>query len=106
MSELAAVAKVKVVLSSITPVSGHHLANPNAVPQTTLRPMDRILAINTWIRSYATSHGHVYLDYFSAMVDGTGVLKTELSADDLHPTAAGYAIMAPLAEAAIAKALR
>ncbi len=33
------------------------------------------------------------------------MLKTELSADDLHPTAAGYAIMAPLAQAAIDKAL-
>jgi lysophospholipase L1-like esterase len=106
MSELATVAKIKVVLSSITPVSGYHLANPAAVPQTTLRPMDRIRAINAWIQSYASSHGHVYLDYFSAMVDGTGVLKAELSADDLHPSAAGYAIMAPLAEAALTRALR
>jgi lysophospholipase L1-like esterase len=48
----------------------------------------------------------VYLDYFSAMVDANGVLRAELSEDDLHPNAKGYDIMAPLAEAAIAKALK
>ena len=40
------------------------------------------------------------------MIDNTGLLKTELSADDLHPTTAGYAVMGPLAEAAIQKALK
>ena len=40
------------------------------------------------------------------MVDHSGVMKTELTADDLHPNAAGYAIMAPLAQAAIDRALR
>jgi lysophospholipase L1-like esterase len=68
--------------------------------------MDRIRGINDWIKKYAASHGDGYLDYFSAMVDDKGLLRAELSGDDLHPTAAGYAIMGPLAEAAIAKALR
>jgi lysophospholipase L1-like esterase len=58
------------------------------------------------MKEYAAAHKHVYLDYFSAMVDDKGLLRTDLSADDLHPTAAGYAIMAPLAEAAIQKALK
>jgi lysophospholipase L1-like esterase len=106
MSELAAANGVKVVLSSITPVSEYHLATPTAMPQTTLRPMTRILAINTWLKSYAAVHGHVYLDYFPVMTDAAGLLKAEYSADDLHPNAAGYAAMAPLAEAAIAKAIR
>jgi len=101
MSELAAANGIKVVLSSITPTSDYHVATPNAAPQSTLRPLARIRAINDWMRDYAAAHKHVYLDYFSAMVDGRGLLKTELSGDDLHPNAAGYAIMAPLAEAAI-----
>ena len=105
MSELAKAAGIKVVLSSITPVSGYHTAAPAASPQTTQRPMTRIHAINDWMQVYAASHGDVYLDYFSAMTDGSGLLRQELSTDDLHPTTAGYAIMAPLAEAAIAKAL-
>jgi lysophospholipase L1-like esterase len=40
------------------------------------------------------------------MVDGSGLLRAELSEDDLHPNAKGYAVMAPLAEAAIARTLR
>ena len=106
MAELATANGIKVVLSSITPVSNYHLANPNASPQTTLRPLARIRAVNDWMREYAAAHKHVYLDYFSAMIDDKGLLKTELSADDLHPTAAGYAVMAPLADAAIQKALK
>jgi lysophospholipase L1-like esterase len=106
MAELASANGIKVVLSSITPVSNYHLANPNASPQTTLRPLTRVHAVNDWMRQYAAAHKHVYLDYFSAMIDDKGLLRTELSADDLHPNAAGYAIMAPLADAAIQKALK
>jgi lysophospholipase L1-like esterase len=105
MAELATANGIKVVLSSITPVSNYHVPNPNAVPQTTQRPLVRVRAINDWIRQYAAAHRHQYLDYFPAMIDDKGMLKAELSGDDLHPNAAGYAIMAPLAEAAIQKAL-
>ena len=105
MSELAAASGIRVVLSSILPVSAYHLTNPNAVPQTTQRPLSRIQAINEWMRSYAAEKHHVYLDYYSAMTDPSGVMRQDLTGDDLHPTAAGYAIMAPLADAAIAKAL-
>ena len=105
MAELAAANGIKVVLSSITPVSSYHVPNPNAVPQTTQRPLTRVRAINDWIRQYAAAHRHQYLDYFPAMIDDKGMLKAELSGDDLHPNAAGYEIMAPLAEAAIQKAL-
>jgi lysophospholipase L1-like esterase len=105
MADLAKAHGIKVVLSSILPVSNYHTA-PNGVPQTTLRPMDRIRAINDWMKKFAAAEGHVYLDYFPATTDAQGLLKEELSADDLHPNAKGYAIMAPLADAAIAQALR
>ena len=105
MAELAKANKIKVVLSSITPVSAYHVA-PNGVPQTQQRPMERIRAINDWMKKYAAAEGHTYLDYFSAMIDPGGMLREELSGDDLHPNAKGYAIMAPLADAAIKQALR
>lgn len=105
MAELAKANNIRVVLSSITPVSAYHVA-PNVPPQTTRRPVERIKAVNDWIKAYAAANKHVYLDYYSAMVDSSGMLKTELSEDDLHPNAAGYKVMAPLAEAAIAQALR
>lgn len=104
MADLATEHGIKVVLASITPTSGYHAA-ANATPQTTLRPMDRIKALNAWIKRFAADNGYVYLDYFSAMLDGSGLMKTELTADDLHPNVDGYKIMAPLAEAAIQRAL-
>jgi lysophospholipase L1-like esterase len=106
MSELAHAHKIKVVMSSVTPVSEYHVANPRIPPQTTARPMERIKALNEWMKSYAAEHGDVYLDYFTAMIDDKGLMRTELTEDDLHPNAKGYAIMAPLAEAAIAHALK
>ena len=104
MCELAQANGMRVVLSSITPVSDYH-RRPPAPPMTTRRPPQRIAALNSWIRDYASSHHHVYLDYFTAMVDSAGMLREEFSEDDLHPNAKGYAVMGPLAEAAVEKAL-
>jgi lysophospholipase L1-like esterase len=106
MAQLATSNGVKVILSSILPTSAYHLQNPTAVPKTTLHPIERIRELNIWIRKYAADHGHPYADYYSAMVDAKGLLREDLSTDDVHPNAAGYAIMAPIAQAAIAQALR
>ena len=105
MAELAKANGIKIVMASITPTSAYHVG-PSGVAQTSSRPMARIRAINDWIRKYTADNGHVYLDYFTPMLDATGVMKSELTGDDLHPNAAGYAIMGPLVEAAIQKALR
>jgi lysophospholipase L1-like esterase len=90
---------IKVVLGSVLPVCDYHR------PQTAQRPPERILAINRWLKEYATQIHAVYLDYFSATVDDKGFFKAEMTNDGLHPNAAGYAVMAPLAEKAIAQAL-
>jgi len=106
IAELATLHGIKVVLASILPTSNYHFTGDSPLgPQTVRRPLAKIRAINDWMRAYAKAHGHTYLDYFSATVDAQGMLKKELSADDLHPNAAGYAVMGPLAEAAIARAL-
>ena len=105
MAQLAKANGISVVLASITPVSAYH-TSPTGVPQTSSRPMTRIRAINAWIKEYAAKNGHIYLDYFSAMVDDKGLLREDLSGDDLHPNAAGYAVMGPLAQQAVAAAAR
>ena len=69
------------------------------------RPPAKILELNGWMKNYCAANGLIYLDYFSAMVDGQGLLKKDLAVDGLHPNDAGYRIMAPLAEAAIQQAL-
>jgi lysophospholipase L1-like esterase len=100
MAELARDSNVNVVLASIMPVNGY--VEPNMASS---HPAENILAVNAWIKSYAQREHFVYLDYYSAMLDAHRQLKRELSDDGLHPNAAGYAVMAPLAEQAIDKAL-
>ena len=65
----------------------------------------KIVALNAWLRDYARRHGHVYLDFHSALADARGGMRPALAADGVHPTEAGYRVMAPLAERAIAAAL-
>lgn len=106
MSELARAHKIKIVLASVLPVyDGGHNGQGKEIVMTDRRPPEKILALNAWIKQYCAENKLVYLDYFSAMVDDKGFLKRELSEDGLHPNKAGYEVMAPLAESAIASAL-
>jgi lysophospholipase L1-like esterase len=100
MAELAHANGIRVVLASILPASRFPWRPelPNPTPT--------ILAMNGWIKDYAAKHGCVYLDYFTAMADSQNGLKDELAEDAVHPNKAGYAIMGPLAEKAIAEALQ
>lgn len=99
MAELARANGIRVVLSSVLPAADFPW-------RPELRPAPTIVALNAWIARYAAEHGAVYLDYHSAMADARGGLPRELSADGVHPTESGYRVMAPLAERAIAEALR
>lgn len=102
MEELARTHGIRVVFSSILPV---HNYTPRGEDFSSQRPRERILELNSWIKDYCAKNGVVYLDYFSAMVDDKGMLRRELAEDGLHPNDAGYKIMVPLAEVAIAKAM-
>lgn len=97
--ELARANRIKVVVASVLPV----LAYPW---RPGLQPAPQVKALNEKLRDYASKNKLVFLDYYSAMVDSNLAMKPELSKDGVHPNAAGYAIMAPLAEKAIGKALR
>lgn len=99
IAELARVHGVAVVFSSLLPVCDY------IRPQTERRPPEKIRELNAWLREYCRKSGHVYLDYYSAMVDEQQYLKRELTYDGLHPNDEGYAVMQPLAEQAIARAL-
>ena len=100
MAQLAKANGIKVVMSSVMPVCDYHR------PQTARRQPEKIIALNQWIQTYCKKNKLVYLDYYSAMLDDAKMLKKEITEDGLHPNAAGYAIMEPLAEKAIAAALR
>jgi acyl-CoA thioesterase-1 len=107
MAELARAHGIGVVLASILPVSDDKKdAEGRPVIRTQDRPPAVLRALNAWMADYARRNGAVYVDYWSAVADPAGALRADLSADGLHPNAAGYALMAPLAEQAIAAALR
>src|SRR5271163_641277 len=98
---MAAIARengIKVVLSSITPAYQYPW-------KRSVQPVAAIRAINQWSKSYCAREHFVYLDYYAALVDDKGAMRPGLSFDGVHPNAAGYAIMGPLAETAIAQAL-
>ncbi len=103
MAELARANNVRVVFCSVLPV---HNFTPESLRFFAQRPPEKIRELNRWLKDYCAARGHVYLDYFTAMVDETGLLKKNLSADGLHPNDAGYAMMAPLAVAAIERSLK
>jgi len=98
MADLATANNIRVVLCSVLP-SSEFAWSPE------WKPAPRIVELNAWIKQYATEKGYVYVDYYSAMKDERGGLPPALSDDGVHPLPAGFAIMAPLAEAGIEKAL-
>src|SRR5277367_5889965 len=102
MAELARAHHIRVVFASVLPV---HNYTHEAEESFALRRRERILGLKKWLKEYCDKNGLVYLDYFSALVDEQGKLKRSLSDDGLHPTDAGYRIMAGLAEKAIREAL-
>jgi lysophospholipase L1-like esterase len=101
-ADLARAHDIRVVLSSVLPV---HNYTPSSQDFFAQRSPEKILELNRWLKAYCAAKGLVYLDYFDAVVDDKGLLKRDLSDDGLHPNAAGYKLMAPLAQAAVEKAL-
>jgi lysophospholipase L1-like esterase len=99
MAELAKVNGMRVVLSSVLPADRYPW-HPG------IEPAGKIAELNRWIAGFCAKNGLVYLDYYSAMADAKGGLPAELSQDGVHPNGAGYAVMEPLAEEAVRRALQ
>jgi lysophospholipase L1-like esterase len=98
MIDLAKTNGIRVIVASITP-AGDYPWRPG------LGPVAKIHVLNAWLQDYCATHGLTYLDYFTAMADESGAMKPGISFDGVHPNAKGYAMMTPLAQAAIDKAL-
>jgi lysophospholipase L1-like esterase len=102
IAELARAHDIALVLSSVTPVNNYTPASQRLFAD---RPPSEILRLNQWMKAYCASTNCYYLDYFDAMVDGSGLMKRAFTEDGLHPNEAGYKIMAPLAQSAIDKTM-
>jgi lysophospholipase L1-like esterase len=100
MVEIAKANGIRVVLSSVLPVARYPW-QPSVTDTAA-----KVEALNAWIKGYCAKEGLTYLDYWSAMAGPDGGMKPGISIDGVHPNAAGYAIMEPLAEKALAETLK
>lgn len=97
MVQLAQANNIEVILCSVLPASDYPW-------RPGLNPDKKIPALNKWIEQYAKQNNCIYVDYFSVLANEENGMNKDLAYDGVHPTAAGYAIMAPLVEEAIQKA--
>lgn len=93
MTELARAHGIRVILASIPPADRFPW-------RPGIEPAARIAALNAWMKDYAARTGATYADYWSVLHDGQA-LRAAWTSDGVHPNRAGYAAMAPVAEAAI-----
>jgi len=98
MAELGRLEGIRVVLCSVVPASDFPWHRG-------LEPAPKVRALNAWMKDYAAKNNLVYVNYYDAMANADGGMKANLASDGVHPTKAGYEIMAPLAEKGIAQAL-
>lgn len=98
MAAIADANGIKLILSSTLPVDDYAWRRG-------LHPAEKVRALNAWMKEFCTAHHYIYLDYYTPLATPEGAMKPGTSRDGVHPTAEGYAIMAPLAQAAIDQAM-
>jgi acyl-CoA thioesterase-1 len=103
MAEMAERNGIRVVLATLTPTGKHESVAVASAPDP---GHEKIRALNDWIKDFAAKKRFVLLDYHSALADDRGFYVEGCTADGIHPTAQGYARMAPLLRNALQAALR
>jgi lysophospholipase L1-like esterase len=98
IAELARANHIKVIIGSVPPAADFPWHRG-------LNPAPTIKALDARLKAYADRHGFMYADYWSVLASANGELKPQYSEDGVHPNAAGYDAMQPIAKAAIARAL-
>jgi lysophospholipase L1-like esterase len=99
MIDIAQANQIRVVLASIPPISVRTW-------QPDLRPAARLRRLNERLRALANARGAVFVDYGPLLKGSDDGLRVDLGNDGVHPNRAGYAVMQPAANRAIAQALR
>lgn len=98
MCEIAKANNIKVVISSVLPVFDYPW-------KPGLEPAQKIIDLNILLQNYAKINGHVYLDYFSSMVNKKKGLIDAYGYDGVHPNEKGYGIMTDLVQKTLKKVL-
>jgi lysophospholipase L1-like esterase len=103
MADMADRHGIRPIFGSILPVSSYP---PGASGVLAERHPAELRQLNAWLGRFCKLRGYQYADYYTVLVDGSGQMRRGLTDDGVHPLDAGYALMAPVAEAAIERALR
>lgn len=98
MAELAKANGIRMIFTSITPTTDFPWRRG-------LHPAKKIQALNVWLKEYCASHSLIYVDFYPTLANAEGGMKADLTVDDVHPNAKGYALMAPIMQAGIDQAL-
>ena len=98
MVTLAKAAGIRVVLAA-TPPAAVFKWSPG------LLPAPHIAALNARLRDLAAREKVTFVDYGGALGMPDGAMKDALTLDGVHPNAAGYAVMGPMARKAVAAAM-
>ena len=99
MANLASVYGIKVIMASVPPAD--HFPWKLEVGN----PVEKIRALNDWIKSVCAAQGYTFVDYWPALALDSGAMRPEFSADGVHPNSTAYASMSPYTLAAVAAAL-
>ena len=97
MVALAQANGIVVILGSIPPADKFGWATQH-------QPKPWIAGLNLWLKDFAAERGAIYADYFTPLAGPNGELRPAYGPDGVHPNAAGYAVMRPVAEQAIVAA--
>lgn len=81
---------IRIIVSSLLPVSDYHKEKEAKFERTKTRPPKLILATNQAIAAMAVQEGAVYLDLHHCLEDSAGFLHADFGDDGLHPNEAGY----------------
>lgn len=98
MTELAQAHGIQVVLCSVLPAYDFSWSPGK-------EPAGKVIELNKRIKEYANTQGAVYCDFHSALADERNGLPQNLSGDGVHPNKDGYAIMQPIVDQSIARAM-
>ena len=99
MCELARAHGIRVVLSAVAPSTDFWWHKG-------LSPAPKIVALNQRIKVYADQQHFGYYDLHTALKDEQNGLRKAYGEDGVHPNLAGYRVMEPVLNQAVAAALK
>jgi len=70
IAQLAQANQIQLIMASVLPIHDY-----GAVKQSEQRSPSQIRALNNWLKQYSNQHDHIYLDYYSQMIDRQGVTR-------------------------------